>query len=894
MLNVIQRWALLICFCVLLIFCAVAGRLPGAQGETTEKPHSPQAVTFPLPLPSVIGVAPFEKLLDQFLIEGGYKTWVRDHEYRATGPFIDGKSYGVHPAVRIYYSPEMWAWMQTDRKGEIPDTAMIVKEQYPLPLRQDYTDKDRSGFSIMVRDKQGSWDGWYWSSGVGLSKAGTSPFQPPFAYPWAGFGQYCVNCHASADNPFSTYSTKRNVLEEPMTYASIVPTMQPQAFPDDDIHARLHRTGHGTLSLDPNSLPNDEAAFAKLFPQIRPSSIKGPIMLPGESYDSVVQGPQPHGQKLFVTSDQCIGCHDGTMSNDSLPNMIYNYTNTQRNINLSPYGEWRASMMGLAGRDPIFYAQLETERTLYPNQAEQIDDKCLSCHGVMGERQLAHDSGGLQLLTHEAILATPDHDPRMATYGALARDGVSCDVCHHIAAKGLGTPETYTGQFFLGADTEIFGPYKDIVDKPMKQAIGLTPKQTTENQIRSSMLCGSCHTVETPILSEGGTIKNPVRTAHEQSTYLEWKNSIYTTESSPAPSTAKSCQQCHMPSTYAGQKLKYRVANIEDSTFPFTDNRLPDKDITVQVRGTKSDEPYSRHALVGINLFGISIFKKFPDSLGIRTTDPMATYGKPQEGLRTAEEAMLKMATEETAKIEFPSLRRTPQGIEAQVRVTNLTGHKFPSGVGFRRAFLELTVRDSVGKLVWASGRTNSNGVIIDGTSDRPLPTEFFAGPPGHQAYQPYHAVIERGDQVQIYEELVKNKEADGVFTTSFLSLAKEFKDTRLMPKGWSSLGPDAQATRPNGGDGQPVGATYLDGSGSDALLYRIHLGLHASGPLTVHAALYYQSIPPSYLKQRFETAPNGPATRNLYYYTSRLDPNRPGTHIQQWKLKITAKEQKL
>ena len=33
--------------------------------------------------------------------------------------------------------------------------------------------------------------------------------------------------------------------------------------------------------------------------------------------------------------------------------------------NLSQYGEWRYSMMGLAGRDPIFFAQLDTESTVH-------------------------------------------------------------------------------------------------------------------------------------------------------------------------------------------------------------------------------------------------------------------------------------------------------------------------------------------------------------------------------------------------------------------------------------------------------------------------------------------------------------------------------------------------
>ena len=37
--------------------------------------------------------------------------------------------------------------------------------------------------------------------------------------------------------------------------------------------------------------------------------------------------------------------------------MILQPTPTDK-VNVSPYGEWRWSPMGLAGRDPIFFAQL--------------------------------------------------------------------------------------------------------------------------------------------------------------------------------------------------------------------------------------------------------------------------------------------------------------------------------------------------------------------------------------------------------------------------------------------------------------------------------------------------------------------------------------------------------
>ena len=86
-----------------------------------------------------------------------------------------------------------------------------------------------------------------------------------------------------------------------------------------------------------------------------------------------------------------------------------------------------------------------------------------------------------------------------------------------------------------------------------------------------------------------------------------------------------------------------------------------------------------------------------------------------------------------------------------------------------------------------------------------------------------------------------------------------------------------------------PEGRAKMDATfvpGSDQTEYRIKLpkGTDISG-LDVSATLYSQAIPPYYLKQRFETAPDGPATQRLYYLTSRL--KTKGTLIEGWKLKI-------
>ena len=79
--------------------------------------------------------------------------------------------------------------------------------------------------------------------------------------------------------------------------------------------------------------------------------------------------------------------------------MLYTPPGSSTPVNLSTYGEWRYSMMGLSGRDPIFFAQLDTESTIHAkikgknNAPGFVQDTCLSCHGVMGQRQFHLDKG---------------------------------------------------------------------------------------------------------------------------------------------------------------------------------------------------------------------------------------------------------------------------------------------------------------------------------------------------------------------------------------------------------------------------------------------------------------------------------------------------------------------
>ena len=296
----------------------------------------------------------------------------------------------------------------------------------------------------------------------------------------------------------------------------------------------------------------------------------------------------------------------------------------------------------------------------------------------------------------------------------------------------------------------------------------------------------------------------------------------------------------------------------------------------------KVRDEYARHSLVGINQFGIMMFQQFPNILGIRTADYM--YDKAIPGLLTALKSSDDLARNETAKVEVTSVKRTTDYLEATVRVENLAGHSLPSGVAFRRAFLAVEAVDANGKVLWASGRTNSSGAIVKGLSDEVLATEFFYDPVTRkQVFQPHHSVITNETQVQIYEELIVNTE--GRITTSFVGLDHPVKNNRLLPKGWRLDGPFANVTGPHGEAEKDADYVNKAGSsGADTITYRIAINEKTRDAVAVIAVLYYQSIPPYYLKERF-TIGQGPETKRLAYITSHLSIEQ--TPLENWTLAL-------
>ena len=134
---------------------------------------------------------------------------------------------------------------------------------------------------------------------------------------------------------------------------------------------------------------------------------------------------------------------------------------------------------------------------------------------------------------------------------------------------------------------------------------------------------------------------------------------------------------------------------------------------------------------------------------------------------------------------------------------------------------------------------------------------------------------------MQIYEE--RHADADGRLTISFLGLWELVKDNRLLPRGWGRGAATAFM--------QPVGvgadADYKGAAGVDEIGYEIPEGERTKGAGAVEATLYYQALPPYYLRQLFQTA-SGKETQRLYYIASRLS-LPPGSPAAGWKLRLAS-----
>lgn len=932
----------------------------------------------------------------------GRYDWAHDATARDTGPFItsfvdqkfSAKTFSTHQVARVWYSPLMYQWVAQNRPKVpadaplnpplIPDGAIMVKEMWPSPMAAygaecfDCKAPSANGAVFFIRDSKSFSTGWfagYWGNGAQLDWP-AAPSNPLTAMGDGGQG-FCLNCHGSTQ-PGNTFASMNNISGHPATFLTQLPPASP-AITTPSRHQMLATPAKRLQPLD-QALSVPSASFLQTFGAPGDDTIAPPPNMPSQTYDSVLipgTGPVDH----FMTSTQCVGCHQANATGLQLDMLDFTpgplgAGGDGKPVSISPYSMWSSSPMGLAGRDPVFYSQLESEQILHADLNKNatpaqktalrsvIQDTCLQCHGNMGQRQKAIDSHAqtgtcapfsraeVDVVPYPSTDAGWPHQAQQSSYAALARDGVSCASCHRLALgeqaekhadapwnvciqqkqKSLnpnfsGLAATFTGSFPLVAPEVLNGPFEKPLTQPMQNSLRVIPQHSSA--IRSAEVCASCHTIHLPVLDREqpearcGPQTDPADPfrcfpkRYEQTTYPEWAFSAYRTgtlNEKPLPSgpgaTPMTCQQCHMPSVDSNnQPLVSKIASIEEySNYPDIDYRLPAALIDLPQRSG-----YAQHQLVGLNFFLTEMAQQFPSIFGIRAQDP-GLVGMNVAPLQVTENIIVSRVSQRTIALTVePSWDASSGTLSAAVTVDNHAGHKFPSGVGFRRAFIEFQVLNVAGKMLWGSGRSNDQGVLVD-ESGQALKGEFWwqadcsARLPN--AWQPHFEEITRQDQAQIYQELVTD--ASGMLTTSFLSINAHPKDNRLQPHGFlpqaervaiaaalgdrTPLADEKAAFAMDENLGVAVGPEgeaandpdYQNGSGKDQLRYVV-TGLKDK-PAMVSVQLYYQAISPSYQQDRYCTAAHAAGTpttdtARLKYLAMHLDLS--DTPAAGWKLKI-------
>ena len=471
----------------------------------------------------------------------------------------------------------------------------------------------------------------------------------------------------------------------------------------------------------------------------------------------------PSGRnEVFATADGCAMCHSASARAMAM--------RSASGDDVSPHGLWQASVMANSFRDPYFRATVAREVALQPARAAELQQLCVRCHAPM-----AH---------HTALLGGQRVAPVADLAGdPLATDGVSCTVCHQIRADGLGTEASFAGQGHIRKGREVFGPYPEPGGGPMRAFSGFSP--TFAKHVQSSAMCATCHTLHT---SHGGT------PFPEQTPYLEWRNSEFTTEPA-STATSRSCQECHMPALAAT-----RIARTPEGG-----------EFLIPLR-----DPYRAHTFVGGNAFLLDLLAANREALGLPA--PVAAFERLAFATR-------KLLTERTVAVRIEELRREHGELRFVVRVDNLTGHKFPTGYAARRAWLHLQVKAG-DRVIFDSGGWRRDGTLVD-VAD-PLQREHVTR-------------ITKPADVLVWELIAAD--ADGEPTTSLARMATRSKDNRLLPRGYRRDGPHAADTAPAG-----VGNDIDFTAGGDAV--DVAIPLAADAPRTsVVAWVRYQPIPPHWVE---------------------------------------------
>ncbi len=436
--------------------------------------------------------------------------------------------------------------------------------------------------------------------------------------------------------------------------------------------------------------------------------------------------------------------------------------------------DWSTTMMANAAKDPLWRAKVSHEVMLYPQLQQEIESTCTRCHAPMGSYNAA-----LQDVHHYSIndmLADP-----------VALDGVSCLACH----KQLPQPDVaqHTGKLFFDTLHIAYGQYESPLISPMAEYTGLNPEYAAH--ISQSATCAGCHSLITKTVDDNGNLTD--NDFIEQATWHEWLNSSY-------PAQNITCQSCHMPQV-EGPDVKLAAGY-----------------------NTEARPHFAQHTFVGANSLMLRILKDNRQALDIYASDAQfnETISKT-----------LDMLQNQSVMMELYTVNRTLDTLYLDVKLTNRSGHKLPSGYPSRRMSLHVSISDPMNQELFRSGGFDEE-YRITGEDDVEL----------------HHNIIDDESKVQIYEMVMGDMQ--GQRTTILNKAYNNIKDNRLAPLGFSSTSIQYDTTQIILGiTDSDFNHDPVEGSGTDIIHYRIPLNGY-TGVIHADAKLWYQTFPPKWQDDLF------------------------------------------
>lgn len=374
------------------------------------------------------------------------------------------------------------------------------------------------------------------------------------------------------------------------------------------------------------------------------------------------------------------------------------------------FREWSASQHSYAQISPIFNA-FQGKINKLTNGSN--GDFCIRCHTPVGMN-----------LGEPEFMTNMDRNP-------TSREGITCITCHRLSqaySKVSGRLAISEGDIF----DAVYGPTGDQELKRViaDGAFSVNPDRTKSgraihadvkvlSQISESALCGTCHDV------------NLVNGFRLEEAFSEYK-------ASPAAKNGVSCQDCHMgllPGKVSGyaQGPAAVVGGVPTKTRKRADHTFAGPDYSVVHLGIF---PHNvRAAAMATNREWLTFdvnsgwgTKAFEDKVPAGTVFPprWKTADDRYDARKIINDNKGRLAEVDTARLALLRAgyvlgsvevkQADANGIKFNVEFRNGTdGHNVPTGFDAERlVFLEVTVTDAKGKVVFRSGDRDPNGDVRD------------------------------------------------------------------------------------------------------------------------------------------------------------------------------------